>query len=159
MIPLTCPMIIALEQRVLDSDCLPDATIAGQTLFCLYSRARWSDAQNLVSMEIDGPVEGDYFLQACVWKTKTSSVTGHRHQFLPMVALVMVWSVTGVESGWRRGSWRAWSLEKTKPLSLFYLLHGNLGHRYEDGRSNQVAARGALAEGVWSTSLAASWYP
>eukprot|EP00971_Amphidinium_carterae_P013223 260731-Amphidinium_carterae.2 len=33
--PLTVPMVLALEDTILDAKCLPDAVVAGQTLFCI----------------------------------------------------------------------------------------------------------------------------
>ena len=108
MEPLSVSMIVALEETVLHSECLPDAVIAGQALFCLFARARWSDAQCVASLEVDGPKDSEYYLQASVWRTKTSSLTGHKHQFLPMVAFGI-----GLENDWGR-TW----LEKRKEAGL-----------------------------------------
>eukprot|EP00971_Amphidinium_carterae_P299884 5957865-Amphidinium_carterae.1 len=46
---LTVAMVVALETLKVarDSECDVDAVIAGQLLFCLYARARWSDAQRI----------------------------------------------------------------------------------------------------------------
>ena len=110
MAPLTKTMIMALERAVVDSECLPDAIIAGQALFCVYARARWGDAQHISDIEVDGPETGDYFMQAKVWKTKTSAQTNHKNDFLPMVAMG-----NGLQMDWGR-TW----LEKRKKAGLIF---------------------------------------
>eukprot|EP00971_Amphidinium_carterae_P005625 111742-Amphidinium_carterae.1 len=79
-------MVRALEDVVVSSACDADAVIAGQALFCLYARARWSDAMHVESLELD---KGDehFFIQAAVRWTKTSGTTSHKHDFLPLTAV------------------------------------------------------------------------
>eukprot|EP00971_Amphidinium_carterae_P103491 2048916-Amphidinium_carterae.1 len=85
--PLEKDMVAALEVTVKEGECVQDAVIAGQCLFCVYARARWSDAQHVERLFIDGDVtHHEFYLQGEARDVKTSSVTKHTNQFLPMVA-------------------------------------------------------------------------
>eukprot|EP00971_Amphidinium_carterae_P334810 6470298-Amphidinium_carterae.1 len=53
MTTLSVDMIAALESTVWEAEALPDAVIAGHLLFLPYARARWSDVQAVVSLEMD----------------------------------------------------------------------------------------------------------
>ena len=110
MIPLSKQMVMTLERAVVESECLPDAIIAGQALFCVYARARWGDAQHISDLEVDGPETGDYFMQAKVWKTKTSSQTNYKSDFLPMVAMG-----NGLDLDWGR----VWLSKRSKAGLVF----------------------------------------
>eukprot|EP00971_Amphidinium_carterae_P053614 1056120-Amphidinium_carterae.1 len=85
MLVLTVAMVVALEQVARDAECEADAVIAGQKLFCLYARARWSDAQRVERLMLDGDPSGeDFYVQAEARDVKTASVTAHKNVFLPM---------------------------------------------------------------------------
>eukprot|EP00971_Amphidinium_carterae_P330837 6464084-Amphidinium_carterae.1 len=85
--PLEQDMAAALEVTVKEGECVQDAVIAGQCFFCVYARSRWSDAQHVARLFIDGDVmHHEFYLQGEARDVRTSSVTKHTNQFLPMVA-------------------------------------------------------------------------
>ena len=86
MQPLTSKMVEALEVAAKTADCLQDRVLAGQCLFCLYARARWSDAQNVEALTLDGdPLDSVFYLEGSTKYTKTSNLVGNKNEFLPMV--------------------------------------------------------------------------
>eukprot|EP00971_Amphidinium_carterae_P287597 5709112-Amphidinium_carterae.1 len=52
-VPSSVAMVRALESAAASSSCDSDAAIARQALLCLYARARWSDAMQVESLELD----------------------------------------------------------------------------------------------------------
>jgi hypothetical protein len=59
---------------------------AGATLFVVYARARWSDAQHSSKLSFDKDGEKVCFVEAVTGLHKTVRALQHGHQFLPLVA-------------------------------------------------------------------------
>ena len=59
---------------------------AGATLFVVYARARWSDAQHSSKLSFDKDGEKVCFVEAVTGLHKTVRALQHRHQFLPLAA-------------------------------------------------------------------------
>eukprot|EP00971_Amphidinium_carterae_P341974 6481079-Amphidinium_carterae.1 len=83
---LSLDEIKILECTVCASESLPDAVIAGQMLFLLHSRSRWSDAQYVVSLTLDGDAD-ELYIQAQTERTKTHNTTRHKEDFLPLTGI------------------------------------------------------------------------
>ena len=85
--PLTVEHLKTIHQ-VLHSDSDPwDKCFAGMLLFCVYARARWSDAQRSEKVIGDRDEKGELFLIECSTAVhKTARALQMRHMFLPLVA-------------------------------------------------------------------------
>ena len=89
--PLTVKEVEALEEVVTDGRNLLDRYFAGCLLYCLYSRARWSDIGNIDKIEWDvvevhGTVFG--FIESRTRVTKTSTTEEKKTLWMPFVAPV-----------------------------------------------------------------------
>ena len=58
----------------------------GTTLFMVYSRSRWSDAQHGSKIQFDGDGEKIHYVEVLTGLHKTMKALQHRHQYLPLVA-------------------------------------------------------------------------
>ena len=85
--PLTVEHLKTIHQ-VLHSDSDPwDKCFAGMVLFCVYARARWSDAQHSEKVIGDRDEKGELFFIECSTAVhKTARALQMRHMFLPLVA-------------------------------------------------------------------------
>ena len=64
-----------------------DAAFAGSVLFCVYSRARWSDAMHCCNLILDKDDKGTtQFLEGETAVHKSMHAEIYRHRFLPLVA-------------------------------------------------------------------------
>eukprot|EP00971_Amphidinium_carterae_P113466 2247969-Amphidinium_carterae.1 len=80
MLTLTVDMITALENTVVKAGSDQDAVIAGHMFFLLYARSRWSDAQSMEILELDGD-EKELYIQALTSHAKTHNATRHKEDF------------------------------------------------------------------------------
>ena len=84
---LTVRQVIQLENAMsLPIDEL-DKCFIGHCLFCLYARARWSDALYFKSICIDDNEHGAGYVQCDALISKTSSTLAKKKRFLPLTAV------------------------------------------------------------------------
>ena len=85
--PFTVVQLRIFHAVLKDSDEVWNQVMAGMILFCVYARARWSDAQHAEGLETDLDSEGRLrFLEVKTSVHKTARAFHLRHQFLPMAA-------------------------------------------------------------------------
>ena len=84
---LTVKQVTQLENAMnLDIDDL-DKCFIGHCLFCIYSRARWSDALYFKSIFVDDNEHGSGYVQCDTLVSKTSSTLSKKRRFLPLTAV------------------------------------------------------------------------
>eukprot|EP00435_Cladocopium_sp_Y103_P010168 s4526_g2.t1 len=85
--PFSVKQLMKLHAVLTEDSELWNRAMAGMTLFCIYGRARWSDAQHseelLADRDSDGIVR---FLEAKSTVHKTARALHLRHMFLPLTA-------------------------------------------------------------------------
>ena len=85
--PFTVKQLQVFHAVLRESEEIWNRVMAGMILFCVYARARWSDAQHAEAMLEDRDSDGVIqFLEAKTAVHKTARVYHLRHQFLPMAA-------------------------------------------------------------------------
>ena len=85
--PFTVKQLQAFHKVLRESEEVWNRVMAGMILFCVYARARWSDAQHTESLFEDRDDEHQIrFLEARTAVHKTARAFHLRHQFLPMAA-------------------------------------------------------------------------
>ena len=88
--PLTVVQVSRLEQILLGGERLEDRVAAGAFLLAIYSRCRWSDLQQIESLESDFAGGESFatagFLEARVRRTKTANSLLKKTTYLPIVA-------------------------------------------------------------------------
>ena len=85
--PFTVKQLQAFHAVLRESEEIWNRVMAGMVLFCVYARARWSDAQHAEAMLEDRDSDGCIqFLEAKTAVHKTARAYHLRHQFLPMAA-------------------------------------------------------------------------
>ena len=85
--PLTVNQVICLERMCEDADHVPDRVMAGQALFCIYARARWSDGQFVEHLSLDQACSENAYIQCETRTSKTSTTAEKKTRFLPLTAL------------------------------------------------------------------------
>ena len=101
--PLRVEHLLALH-HVIDSDEDPwNICFAGMVLFCVYGRARWSDAQHSQHIEWDMDLEGQICYVECSTAVhKTCRALNMRHSFLPLTAPGLGVGERNWADAWRR---------------------------------------------------------
>ena len=85
--PLQVKHLLALHAALHESHELWDAACAGMALFCVYARARWTDAQHIEDLCFDLSDEGEVvFIEGSTGVHKTARALQLRHTFLPLTA-------------------------------------------------------------------------
>ena len=85
--PFTVKQLQVFHAVLRESEEIWNRVMAGMILFCVYARARWSDAQHAEAMLEDRDSDGIIqFLEAKTAVHKTARAYHLRHQFLPMAA-------------------------------------------------------------------------
>ena len=85
--PLTVKRIVRFHEVLKNDEQIWNRLFAGLALFCIYSRARWSDAQHSEKLLDDRDMSGTLaFIEAHTTVQKTCRALHLRHQFLPLVA-------------------------------------------------------------------------
>ena len=85
--PFTVKQLQVFHQVLRESEEVWNRVMAGMILFCVYARARWSDAQHTEELLEDKDDEQQIqFLEARTAVHKTARAFHLRHQFLPMAA-------------------------------------------------------------------------
>ena len=85
--PLRVSHLLALHFILDCSDDAWNVCFCGMVLFCVYGRARWSDAQHSQSVLWDEDTEGEIqFVECSTAVHKTCRALSMRHMFLPLTA-------------------------------------------------------------------------
>jgi len=85
--PFTVKQLQIFHEHLRDSDEIWNKVMCGMVLFCVYARARWSDAQHAEGLLEDTDEKGILrFLEAKASVHKTARAFHLKHQFLPMSA-------------------------------------------------------------------------
>lgn len=85
--PFTVKQLEIFHSTLCGSDELWDRAMAGMVLFCVYGRARWSDAQHAEGILVDRDTDGNAVgLEVKTSIHKTARALQFRHMFLPMTA-------------------------------------------------------------------------
>jgi hypothetical protein len=85
---LTVVQVARLESIMTTSIDNLDKCFIGHSLFCLYARARWSDALYFKSIVVDNHEDGSGFIQCDTLVSKTSSTLIKKRRFLPLTAIL-----------------------------------------------------------------------
>ena len=93
--PFTVKQLQMFHTVLRESEEIWNRVMAGMVLFCVYARARWSDAQHTEALIEDR--DGEQCIQFLEAKTavhKTARAFHVRHQYLPMAAPPLVSPMT-----------------------------------------------------------------
>ena len=84
---LSVKQVSSLETLVRDAPEIQDRVMAGQCLFNIYGRCRWSDIQCIEKIIEDIQEDGSGFIEGHTFYTKTSNTIEKRRTFLPLTAV------------------------------------------------------------------------
>lgn len=145
--PLTVRQVQALECAAAYASCPLDRLFAYQALFCIAARARWMEAQNITSFDLDFDDEGGGFAQAATRCTKTANNAEKKAAFLPLTAPVLLTTPTPWMMKWveLRKELGLPEFAEHKPALPQVLVNGKLGSMPLDAGEASMWLRRILA--------------